>query len=213
MKPYRQGDFSQCCSIYSTINAIKRLGIKLKTQEWQDLYDYIITELNNYNFLYDTLINGANAKRLETIFVYASDWLKKHKKIKLEFKRQYWSKRPIMETYIDDIKKSLDNKQAVINCINSPHISHYTNISRISKDRLFCFDSCNLKNIELKNIKIEQGGHYQIKYRCVYFLSVQSEYTTNARKRTCANKVKNTGNFTIVKPSHKAQLHTKEQDK
>ncbi len=175
MKPYRQGKFSRYCSIYATMSAINLLGIKLKAKEWQNLYDHIIMELNNYQLLYDISINGAEQKKLEAIFIYASDFLLKYKKVKLSFKRQYWTSRPLLNVFITDVKQALVDKNAVICCIQSPHFNHYTNINRITKEKLVCFDSCNLKDISLKNIRIEQGGHYQIKYRCVYFLSVKPD--------------------------------------
>ncbi len=211
MKPFKQGAFSRYCSVYSTLNALKRLGIKLSFNDWQELYDYIISQLNVYDGYFDTGINGALPKRLEGVFVFAREWLNKNQKIKLEYKRQYWGKRPSKDDFICDVKQSLANKHAIIICINSPNFSHYTNISRVTKEKLYCFDSCNIKDIKLKSLSIEKGRHYQIKWRCVYFLSVQTEYTPNSQKKNCANKIKNTSKCTAVKPSHKCQLHAKEQ--
>ena len=35
MKPFKQGIFSRYCSVYSTLNSLQSLGIKLKYQQWQ----------------------------------------------------------------------------------------------------------------------------------------------------------------------------------
>ena len=46
MKAFRQGYFSRYCSVYSTLNALQAMGLKLKYNEWQELYDHLIYGIN-----------------------------------------------------------------------------------------------------------------------------------------------------------------------
>lgn len=138
MKPFKQGVFSRYCSVYSTLNSLQSLGIKLKYQQWQQLYDYLLYGINYFDALYEINACGADHKRLEVIFQYASEWLEKHCKLKLVFQRPFWNKRISLNELVECAKQQIADKKAIHLRIRSSLIDHYTVIKRITKDRI-CF--------------------------------------------------------------------------
>lgn len=75
MKPFNQGYFSRYCSVYSTLNTLQALGLKLKYKEWQELYNHLIYGISCLDVLFDLNTNGADYRLLEVIFKYANEWL------------------------------------------------------------------------------------------------------------------------------------------
>ena len=165
MKPFKQGVFSRYCSVYSTLNSLQSLGIKLKYQQWQQLYDYLLYEINAC---------GADHKRLEVIFQYASEWLEKHCKLKLVFQRPFWNKRISLNELVECAKQQIADKKAIHLRIRSSLIDHYTVIKRITKDRICFYDSSDLPDIPLKYVSTNDSKKYQICFRQVYFLSLEA---------------------------------------
>lgn len=174
MKPFKQGVFSRYCSVYSTLNSLQSLGIKLKYQQWQQLYDYLLYGINYFDALYEINACGADHKRLEVIFQYASEWLEKHCKLKLVFQRPFWNKRISLNELVECAKQQIADKKAVHLRIRSSLIDHYTVIKRITKDRICFYDSSDLPDISLKYVSTNDSKKYQICFRQVYFLSLEA---------------------------------------
>lgn len=173
MRPFKQGVFSRYCSVYSTLNSLQTLGVKLKYPQWQQFYDYLLYGINYFDALYEINTCGADHKRLEVIFQYASEWLEKHCKLKLVFQRPFWNKRISLNELVEYAKWQIADKKAIHLRIRSNHIDHYTVIKRITKDRICFYDSSDLPDIPLKYVSTNDSKKYQICLRQVYFLSLE----------------------------------------
>ena len=174
MKPFKQGKFSRYCSVYSTLNALQALGLKLKYNEWQELYDYIIFSISCFEALYELNSCGASHKRLEMILHYTNEWLEQHFHQKLIYTRPYWNVKLNLAELTENIKQqSLNGKVALIR-VKGSFIDHYTIVKRITKDKIKFYDSSGLDDILLKNIDTANSQKYQICLRQVYFLSLEA---------------------------------------
>lgn len=174
MKAFNQGYFSRYCSVYSTLNALQTLGLKLKYNEWQELYDHIIYGVSYFEALYELNSCGASHKRLEMIFHYANEWLTTNCNKKFVYYRPFWNKRLTLTEFIDYVKQqSADGKVTHIR-IRSEKIDHYTVIRRITKSQIQFYDSSDLEDIPLKSIDTADFKKYQICLRQVYFLSLEA---------------------------------------
>lgn len=190
MKPFKQGDFSRYCSVYSTLNSLHALKIKLKSKQWQQLYDHLIYGINYFDALYEINTCGADHKRLEVIFQYANEWLERHCKQRLIIHRPFWNKQLNLAEFIDYAKAQQTIGKVVHIRIKSKVTDHYTVIRHIAKDKICFYDSSDLPDIPLKNIEISHSKKYQICLRQVYLLgleAVQTKYTANAHKKKCAD--------------------------
>ena len=105
MKPFNQGYFSRYCSVYSTLNALQALGLKLKYNEWQELYDHLIFGISCLDVLFDLNANGADYRLLEVVFKYANEWLTTNCNKKFVYYRPFWNKRLTLTEFIDYVKQ------------------------------------------------------------------------------------------------------------
>ncbi len=174
MKAFRQGYFSRYCSVYSTLNALQALGLKLKYKEWQELYDHLIYGISCLDVLFDLNTNGADYRLLEVVFKYANDWLMTNRNQKFVYHRPFWNKRLTLTEFIDYAKQQSAAGKVTHIRIKSEKIDHYTVIKRITKDKIKFYDSSDLEDILLKNIDTTNCKKYQICLRQVYFLSLEA---------------------------------------
>lgn len=174
MKPFNQGYFSRYCSVYSTLNALQALGLKLKYDQWQQLYDHLIYKINNLEVLYEINMCGASHKRLEMIFHYANEWLEQYLHQKLIYARPYWNVKLNLAELTENIKQQALNGKVALIRVKSESIDHYTIIKRITKDKIKFYDSSDLEDILLKNIDTTNSKKDQICLRQVYFLSLEA---------------------------------------
>ena len=131
MKPFNQGYFSRYCSVYSTLNALQALGLKLKYNEWQELYDHIIYGVSYFEALYELNSCGASHKRLEMIFHYANEWLEQYLHQKLIYARPYWNVKLNLAELTENIKQQALNAKVALIRVKSEFIDHYTIVKRI----------------------------------------------------------------------------------
>lgn len=174
MKPFNQGYFSRYCSVYSTLNALQALGLKLKYNEWQELYDHIIYGVSYFEALYELNSCGASHKRLEMIFHYANEWLEQYLHQKLIYARPYWNVKLNLAELTENIKQQALNGEVALIRVKSEFIDHYTIVKRITKYKIKFYDSTDLEDILLKNIDTTDCRKYQICLRQVYFLSLEA---------------------------------------
>ena len=174
MKPFKQGYFSRYCSVYSTLNALQALGLKLKYNEWQELYDHLIFGISCLDVLFDLNANGADYRLLEVVFKYANEWLTTNCNKKFVYYRPFWNKRLTLTEFIDYAKQQSAEGRVTHIRIRSEKIDHYTVIRRITKDKIKFYDSTGLDDILLKNIDTANSQKYQICLRQVYFLSLEA---------------------------------------
>lgn len=174
MKPFKQGKFSRYCSVYSTLNALQAIGLKLKYNEWQELYDYIIFSISCFEALYELNSCGASHKRLEMILHYVNKWLEQHFHQKLIYTRPYWNVKLNLAELTENIKQQALNSKVALIRVKSTVIDHYTIVKRITKDKIQFYDSTGLDDILLKNIDTANSQKYQICLRQVYFLSLEA---------------------------------------
>lgn len=174
MKVFCQGYFSRYCCVYSTLNALQALGLKLKYSDWQELYDHLIYGISCLDVLFDLNANGADYRLLEVVFKYANEWLITNRNQKFVYYRPFWNKRLSLAAFIEYAKQqSADGKVSHIR-IRSEKIDHYTVIRSITKDKIKFYDSSDLEDIPLKSIDTADFKKYQICLRQVYFLSLEA---------------------------------------
>ena len=173
MKPFIQGKFSRYCSIYSVLNVLQVLKVKLKYDQWQQLYDYIIFSISCFEALYELNSCGASHKRLEMILHYTNEWLEQHFHQKLIYTRPFWNVRLNLTELTDNIKQQALNSKVALIRVKSTVIDHYTIVKRITKSQIQFYDSTGLDDILLKNIDTANSQKYQICLRQVYFLSLE----------------------------------------
>ena len=174
MKPFNQGYFSRYCSVYSTLNALQALGLKLKYNEWQELYDHLIFGISCLDVLFDLNANGADYRLLEVVFKYANEWLTTNCHKKFVYYRPFWNKRLTLTEFIDYAKQQSAEGRVTHIRIRSEKIDHYTVIRRITKSQIQFYDSSDLEYIPLKSIDTADFKKYQICLRQVYFLSLEA---------------------------------------
>ena len=174
MKPFIQGNFSRYCSIYSVLNVLQVLKVKLKYDQWQQLYDHLIYEINDLEALYEINMCGASHKRLEMILHYTNEWLEQHFHQKLIYTRPFWNVQLNLTELTDNIKQQALNGKVALIRIKDSFIDHYTIVKRITKNKIKFYDSADLEDIPLKNIDTTDSKKYQICLRQVYFLSLET---------------------------------------
>lgn len=174
MHAFNQGDFSRYCSVYSTLNALQALGLKLKYNQWQELYDHLIYGISCLDVLYDVNMSGADYRQLEVVFKYANEWLTNNHNQKFMYYRPFWNKRINLTEFIEFAKQQVVDGKVTHIRIKSEKIDHYTVIKRITKDKITFYDSSELPDIALKNINTNNSCKYQICLRQVYFLSLKT---------------------------------------
>ena len=149
MKVFCQGYFSRYCCVYSTLNALKALGLKLKYNEWQ-------VGISCLDVLFDLNANGADYRLLEVVFKYANEWLTTNCNKKFVYYRPFWNKRLTLTEFIDYVKQQSAEGKVTHIRIRSEKIDHYTVIRRITKSQIQFYDSSDLEDILLKNIEPSQ---------------------------------------------------------
>ncbi len=174
MKPFKQGNLDRFCSVYSVLNAMQLLGIKLPHQKAQEAYDYIIDQLNAYDSFFDTAENGADYKRLEQIMKFAREYVKTVFKAELTYHRPFYN----TKLFFDEILKYMQTQQnagkSVIIRVRSSEFDHYSVFYGVNNKRVKLFDSDGLPSIKLNQIShIKNDAKYQLLVRQMYVLEVR----------------------------------------
>lgn len=169
MKPYKQGTLDRFCSVYSVINTLVRLGYDLPPQKAQDLYDFVITELEDTDAFFDTAENGADAKRLEQILTSANNYLKSINQPQIKFNRPFYQNKLDFEELLRAIDLQHKANAVFIVDISCSEWEHYSVYNGLNTERIKFFDSSNMPSLKLNSISHKKGEkRYQLHTRQIY---------------------------------------------
>lgn len=172
MRPFKQGKYSRYCSVYSTLNCLQLLGLKLTHEQWQELYDSIIECISRDDELFAMNVAGVDHIRLENIFEFADKFLKKKHKLRLKFERPFWNQKLSLENLISYIQEQQSMNKTVLLRVRSNTFDHYSIFDRIDKTSIKFFDSDSMSSLILGQIATDHSKKHQIMLRQVYVLEL-----------------------------------------
>lgn len=173
MKPFKQGNLDRFCSVYSVLNSMQLLGINLPYYKAQEMYDYIIDQLNMYDSFFDTAENGADYKRLEQIMSYAKEYVKTVFKTELSYHRPFYNKKLFFDEILNYMQTQRNAGKSVIIRVRSNEFDHYSVFYGVNEKRMKLFDSDVLPSIKLNQIShIKNDAKYQLLIRQMYVLEL-----------------------------------------
>lgn len=173
MQPYKQGHLSRYCSIYSVINAVRLLGLELPINKAQEMYDYILDQLNFYDALHDTAQYGADGARIEQIMQYSRDYIKTVYKKELIFIRPFYNNKLFFDKLLEYMQQQREHNKAIIIRLRSADLDHYSVFDGVQGNKLKLFDSDHLPYIKVNDIShIKDDAKFQLLIRQFYVLEL-----------------------------------------
>ena len=173
IRPFKQGNFDGCCSLYSLINAVRSTGFKLNQAQAQSLTDAVLGGMKA-SAVKDLILNGADHSDLMRIFRFLNAAMKEQFCHTLKIVRPFRRGKFDLKTVLKKMKEERNNGGGVIVWISGEDFNHYSVFNRIDdKKKMRFIDSDHLPSIPVKDVSLDDEKEYRLHIRNVYFLRVR----------------------------------------
>jgi hypothetical protein len=172
IRPHEQGALTSLCGIYSIVNAM-RVVRGLSNEESKDLFEQIINYLEENRNLAVSLTSGISIKVMGSIFKdVIGDRIDRsipfHKQPEIRV-GEFWLE---MKRFLDE-GRTQGVKRVILLSLNGEH-DHWTIGHKITKKRIYLFDSIGLKYLDRRSCtthKTSSGRRHLIQPTQSYFLA------------------------------------------
>ena len=172
IRPFKQGAFDGCCSLYSLINAIRSTGFTLDQEQAQSLADAVFSGMKA-SVVKDLIQHGAGHKRLMRMFKSLNNALKEKFCHKITISRPFKTGKFNVKTVLKEMTNERETDGGIIVRMSCEDFDHYSVFDYADGERLRFIDSDHMPNMSVKDVSTNRKKDYKLHLKNVYFLRIK----------------------------------------
>ena len=172
IKPYKQGNLDNFCSLYSLINAIRSTGFQLNQKQSQFLLNDAIEKLKASDFV-NLMLNGAGHRKLLKVSRELNTSFDRLYNNRFELTCPYKRNRMNLSTVLREMSEARLKKTGIIVRITSETFDHYSVFKCVERGKVCFIDSDHMPSLPLNELSTDRKKKYELRLKNVYFLQIR----------------------------------------
>lgn len=172
IKPFKQGNLDNFCSIYSLINAIRATGFKLNQKDSQFLLNDAIEDFEPSDFV-KVMLHGAGHKLLIKISKKLNVSLDRIYDHRFTLTRPYKRDEQELSAVLKGMTDARSKNAGIIVRVSSDTFDHFSVFDCVENDKVRFIDSDHIPSLPIKELSTDGEKKYELHLKNIYYLQIR----------------------------------------